>query len=142
MSDFKITGVGDEERFSTANGEFVSYEVQFEGQQGNGTAHHKRKASSPVPTVGEVIDADLVQKNGKTELKRVWKDKPRGGGGHSEDPKRSAEIRRMASQKCAVALLAVEVAAGLRFENSKASELLKPRIDFFENDAKEAGEKA
>ncbi len=95
--------------------------------------------------VGETIEGTIEPRQGfPSEFKQAAKQNGYGGGGGSrqEDPRKSAEIRRMASQKVAVALLAAEVAAGLTFENQKASELLKPRIQFFEDDAREAGEKA
>lgn len=145
MTDFKVLApVTELERFSTDKGTFVVYEIGFDGNDGKGTIRHKRKDSSPAPTPGETMDAEIKQTKDGPELKRVWKQNAasNGSSGYKEDPRKSAEIRRMASQKAAIALLAAEVAAGLTFQNEKASELLKPRIDFFEKDTIAAGEKA
>ena len=137
MSDFKIEEVLGREEFSTKNGDFVSYYVRFSGEQGIGEALHKRKASSPAPNVGEVIDAEIVHKGDKTELKRVWKQNGGGssGGGSKgyDDPKTIARITRSHAQK-----MALEHAKVLHFSGKLAEnygvESLKPIIDWFEND--------
>lgn len=141
MSQFTIEEVLGQEEFSTDHGSFIAYEVRFAGEQGAGTAQHKRKASSPAPTAGEIIDGELVHKNGRVELKRVWKDSPPGGGKpggggkwQPKTPEERLEERRRSAQIRAIELLAVEVSAGQKFTDQRASELLKPRIEFFFND--------
>jgi hypothetical protein len=145
MPSFTIEEVVSSEPFQNEHGEFTSYFVRFTGDQGSGEAAHNRKAASPAPAVGEVIDGEIVVKNGKPTLKRSYNPGARGAGGgmsRSEDPKRSAEIRRMACQRAAIELLTAEVAAGLTFEKEKASELLLPRIQWLEDDVRKAGERA
>lgn len=155
MSDFRIDEVLGQESFSTEHGQFVSYEVRFSGEQGSGIAQHKRKASSPAPKAGDTIDAEIVRKGEKTELKRVWKQD--GGGGRSggsprtEDPKKSAEIRRMASQKCALELLRIETDIAIAVKDEHSEKLfaklraegglsghIEKRTSFFESHAKAA----
>src|ERR1035441_4337186 len=143
MPDIPIEGVKQGDPYTTKHGsELVPYELAWTSPEGQHlTGQLSQKPETAPPQEGQTLDVTMEIKGDRRFLKKVPRDggHPGGGGGvrHSEDPKKSAEIRRMASQKCAVALLAVEVAAGLRFENSKASELLKPRIEYFENDAKE-----
>lgn len=138
MSDFKIEEILGQESFSTEHGQFVSYEVRFSGEQGSGVAQHKRKASSPAPKAGDVIDAEIVRKGEKTELKRVWKQNgggsPGGGGKSSyDDPKTIARITRSHAQK-----MALEHAKVLHFSGKLPDgygvESLKPIIDWFEAD--------
>lgn len=145
MTDFKVLApVTELERFSTDKGTFVVYEIGFDGNDGKGTIRHKRKDSSPAPTPGETMDAEIKQTKDGPELKRVWKQNApsNGSGGYKEDPRKSAEIRRMACQRAAIELLTAEVHAGLTFTNQKASDLLKPRVDWLEADVIAAGEKA
>ncbi len=106
-----------------------------------------QKPSTAAPTVGQRIDGTVE----KTDFgNRFKKDKPAfNGGGRVEDPKKSAEIRRMACQRAAIELLAVEVAANRTlfadrenlFDVTKASALLLPRIEWLEKDIIAAGEK-
>jgi hypothetical protein len=157
VSDFVIEEVIGQEGFSTANGEFTAYTVKFSGDQGRGEAQHNRKASSPAPVPGETVDGEIVHQNGRAMLKRIYK--PPGGqsggfkgGGRTEDPKKSAEIRRMASQKAGVALFNTEVALALAGnapnflaalgEPGGVSKQLLKRVQWFEDDAKAAGERA
>lgn len=146
MSQFTITEVDPETRSwqSSKGNPYISYKVGFKGEQGEGAGELSRPAKDPRPTVGETLPegTTLDSSNPRFPAKLV---EPRSGGGSKsfgKSPQERAEIRRMASQKAAVALLAVEVAAGLTFKDEKASEMLKPRIKFFEDDAREAGEKA
>jgi hypothetical protein len=133
MPDFTIREVLGEERFTIeGKGEFVAYNVTFDGEQGSGTAQHKRKASSPAPTVGEVIDGELVQRNGKTELKRVWKDKPPTGGGRS--PQDTKQIVRRHSQHMAMLHVASMERRGNLPENWNL-DALKKVIQWYQDDA-------
>lgn len=139
MSDFKIEEVLSQESFSTEHGQFVSYEVRFSGEQGSGVAQHKRKASSPAPAVGEVIDAELVQKNGKTELKRVWKQNGGGGGSSTgRSPQDTKQIVRQHSQHMAILWAAVLQKEGLQPNPDSFKPWLKNLIDWFHQDAEGA----
>jgi len=74
MPDFRVEApVTELERFSTDKGSFVVYEIGFSGAEGKGTIRHKRKDSSPAPTPGETLDAEIKQTKDGPELKRVWK---------------------------------------------------------------------
>lgn len=144
MPSFTINEVLGQEQFSTANGDFIAYRVKFSGDQGNGEAQHKRKASSPAPNAGETIDAELVHKNGKVELKRIYQ--PGGqsnGGGKSsyDDPKTIARITRSHAQKVAVEYLKIAHNRGTLPEDFKLGDI-GPIIDFFENDVRMAAERA
>jgi hypothetical protein len=86
VPDFTLTSVDpDPKPWTGDHGTFLIYKVSFEGEQGRGDAEMKTKSSSPAPTAGQVIDAEIVQKGGRPpELKRIWKDtrsngKPKGG---------------------------------------------------------------
>ena len=150
MADFTITAVEDGYReWAGEHGTFRIFDVRFEGQQGNGEAEIKRKSSSPAPTVGEVVDAEIVQKAGrKPELKRVYKPPggsgPRGNGGGNwrpRSPEETRAINRAVAQKNAIGLLGVELQAGLVAGDAiKASDLLKPRIDWLFDDLQKASE--
>lgn len=148
MSDFTLTAVKPEPRIWKGEyGEFAIYDVSFEGDQGQGDAQIKTKATSPAPTVGQVIDAEIVTKPGfPSELKRIPKQQGGfngGNGSRGKSPQESRQIARMAAQKAAIQLLDAEMRAGMvRPEGLKASELLTPRIDFFFNDILKAGEQS
>jgi hypothetical protein len=100
-------------------------------------------------------DYELLPKKGQfpRKLKRMQQGGSNGGGfNRSEDPKKSAEIRRMAAQKAGVALFNTEVALALAGNAPKflaalgepggvSKELVK-RLQYFDDDAKAAGEKA
>jgi hypothetical protein len=138
VSDFVIEEVLGQEDFSTANGDFTAYTVRFSGDQGNGTAQHNRKASSPAPVAGETIDAEIQHKNGKAMLKRLYK--PPGGqsggfNGGGRSPQDTKQIVRQHSQEMALRLLTLEIELGTVPKDAKASELLTPRIDWFQKDA-------
>ena len=115
MSDFTITEVQDEERFTTANGDFVSYTVAFEGNRGKGVAQHKRKASSPAPVVGETFDGEILHRNGRPELKRLYKPpagSSNGSRGKTGDFRTPEQIMRSDAHGKAMHWCDVKVAAG------------------------------
>lgn len=138
MSDFTITEVGGKEVFSNDHGEFAVYEVDFTGDQGTGHAIHKRKSSSPAPVPGEVIDAEIVHKNGKVELKRVWKQNGSGGGGGftgaGKSPEQQRSIVRQHSQDMAIRHCQILHLRG-ELGDVYNVEKLKPIIDWFVRDA-------
>lgn len=102
-----------------------------------------QKPETAPPSEGQEIDGDLIEGQYGKKLKKTYTPgSSNGGGGRTEDPKKSAEIRRMACQRAAIELLTAEVHAGLTFTNQKASDLLKPRVDWLEADVIAAGEKA
>jgi hypothetical protein len=133
MSAFTITEVLGTDEFSTENGSFVSYTVKFTGEQGAGTAQHTRKSASPAPTVGEVLDAELTTKNGKPQLKRIWKDKPPSGGG-GRSPQDTKQIVRQHSQHMAMLHVASMERRGKLPEDWNL-EALKKVIQWYQNDA-------
>lgn len=111
MSDFAIDEVLSEDHFHIApkgefkGGDFVSYEIMFSGDQGKGTGFTKRKEGSPAPVAGETFDGELVQKNGKTELKKVWKQGGSSNGGSGwkpRDPRETRQIIHQHAQKVAL----------------------------------------
>ena len=143
MSQFTITAVTDMDEWQSKEGApMITYTVDFEGEQGSGSAGHTRKAASPAPKSGDVLDAELVTKNGKTVLKRIWQENKPQQGGRGKSPGESRQIARMNAQSQALKLLELEIAMGKTFESEKASELLTPRIQFFFDDTKKAGEDA
>jgi hypothetical protein len=146
MPDFTLTAVQTPPKpWSGQYGDFHIYDVSFTGEQGQGDAQIKQKASSPAPTVGQVIDAEIVPKPGfPSELKRIPKQQNGfAAGGRDKSPQESRQIARMAAQKAAIELLRMELDTGIvSRESLKASELLTPRIDFFFNDILKAGESA
>lgn len=122
-------------------GEFQVWKVQVHDGQQSIAATLNTKLGKSGPSVGERIEGELTKGPHGNKLKRAAQSYgSKGGGGKS--PQERKEIRRMASQRAGIELLAVEVAAGLRFENVKASDLLLPRVQWFEDDARKAGEKA
>lgn len=140
VSDFTIQEVLGEERFSIeGKGDFVAYTVSFDGEQGRGIAQHKRKANSPAPAAGETIDAEIVQKNGKTELKRIWTGAPSNGGGKNfqRDPKDTAQIVRQHSQHMAMLHVASMERRG-KLPDSWDLEALRKVIDWYQADAEKA----
>ena len=144
MPVFTITYVGEPKELQakdTYSAKLI-YPVEIAEDTPHGKDFELWQETTTAPPMLGPIEAEIVPAKGtfKPRLKRAKKGfRGNGGGGYKEDPKKSAEIRRMASQKAAIALLSCEVAAGLRFGDQKASELLKPRIDFFEKDVEEAG---
>ena len=155
---FTIEAVAPESRkwSSKHGGEFLSYTVNVSGGdafQGE-AVELTRKPDSPAPTLGEVLaDYELLPKKGQypRKLKRMPQANSGGRGGYKDDPKRSAEIRRMASQKCALELLRIEtdIAIAQKDEHSEKlfsqlraqgglSKAIEARTSFFESHAKAA----
>ncbi len=102
MSTFVIEEVLSQEEFSTEHGVFRAYEVRFSGDTAKGIATHKRKASSPPPTPGETIDAEIIRKGERTELKRVWQPNRPGASSGGRSPQDTRQIVRQHSQKVAM----------------------------------------
>ena len=152
MPDYTVEAVLDMREWVGDHGTFHIYDVEFSGEQGSGKAEIKRKSTSPAPKAGDVIDAEIVTKGDRTELKRIWQEnKPsasKGSGWQPKSPAERAEIRRLAAQKAAVVVLGhqITIAAATgdseRFKGKTANELLTPLIDYFDGDAKKAGEDA
>lgn len=88
MSDFTIERVNGMREWTGDHGTFHIFEVEFTGAQGAGTAEIKRKDSSPAPVAGETIDAEIIRKGDRTELKRIYKpgggSSSNGGGGRGK----------------------------------------------------------
>lgn len=152
MPSFTITSVDPDPRpWNTKKGNpWLSYKVEYTGDQGASIAGEpselSRPADAPAPKPGEVIDAEIDNSNPAfpPKLREARKNGGGGGGGfRGKSPEERTEMRRMSAQKQAIALLDVELKSGLipaeKLAAVKASELLKPRIDFFDDDAKAAG---
>lgn len=143
MPMYSVTAVERDGGFTNEHGEFFSWKLMVKDGDTSTECSINTRSDKPAPTVGQQIDGTLEPGKFRPKLKKNFSGGGGGGGGpRTEDPKKSAEIRRMASQRAGIELLAVEVAAGLRFENVKASDLLLPRVQWFEDDARKAGEKA
>lgn len=140
MSSFEILSATKKEGLDDKP--FNVWIVEFKGEQGAGTAEMVRNKDRPAPS--GTVDAEIEHGQYGAKLKEARKGGSngfRGGGGKS--PQERAEIRRMASQKVAVELLALEVASGLKFsEQHTAGSMLKTRIDWLDGDVREAGERA
>ena len=84
MSEFTLTKVHENPRRWSPSDEpskvFLYWDVECEGDQGRtepgATASWRTKEGDPAPTQGMKVDAELVHKNGKVELKAIR----RGGG--------------------------------------------------------------
>lgn len=153
MASFQILAVSDSTReWKTKDGQktFIAYKVQFKGDQGEGSAELSRLNSSPAPAVGQTIDADLKNDNPAFPAKLIEK-RSFGGKGGGKSPQERAEIRRMASQKCALELLRIEtdIAIAVKDEHSEdlftklraeggLSKAIEKRTLFFESHAKAA----
>lgn len=142
--------------FKNDYGEFQVWKVQIHDGEKSLTADLNTKLGKSGPTIGERIEGDLTKGPYGWKLKRAAQNGGGGGGGpRTEDPKKSAEIRRMASHKVAVELLGIEVQVALArasrgeastlldaITNAGASTVLPRRIEWFEGDAKAAGDRA
>jgi hypothetical protein len=155
MPEFTLTAVKPEVRYwEGEHGRFAIYDVSFEGSQGRGDAQIKQKDSSPAPTVGQTVDAEIVHKKPgfPPELKRNYQQGGRGGGGSggwkSKSPEEVKAINRAVAQKNAILLLGVEVQAGKAFALEQGQDfavgllapLLKSRVDWLFEDLQKAGE--
>lgn len=138
MPNFTITEVVSQKPWDSKYGPMIAYKVRFEGEQGTGEAQLNQKAGSPAPKIGETVDGLLEPTDFGYKLKRVHQQKAISGKSAQE----RAEIRRLAAQKAAIELLRLEIETGRVPKDAKASALLTPRIDFFDDDCKLAGEKA
>lgn len=144
MSAIKILKVGGSKDWTGDHGTFRIYDVTFESGDQRGQGQVKKKVDSPAPSEGETFEGTIVDKGAfPPELKRAQQAPSNGGGGGRApmSPAKEAEIRRLACQKSAVALLVAEVSMGQE-KPGTVSELLKKRIDWLEEDCIAAGEKA
>ena len=149
MSIYKLTAVEQGDTFTTEHGQFQAWTVHVLPEDVDAQLNTK-VGSGKAPEVGEEIDGTLSKGPRGWKLKRAFNagTNPRKGGyeewppAHERDPSKNAAIIRTSAIKAAIDLLAVEVAAGIPMGETKASDLLKPRIEFFEKDIKEAAEKA
>lgn len=99
---------------------FVFYDILFEGAQGRADdpskpASWKTLKGEDAPAEGETVEAEIVHKNGKVELKRPKKGGGWNGGGgapRQRDPLETKRIVRQHSQKIALMYIQAKVAAG------------------------------
>lgn len=115
MSEFVLTAVETPPKEWTGDhGTFHIYTVQFKGDQGEGTAQIKQKASSPAPTEGQTLDAEIVHKREglPPELKRIYQNRNGGGSKKGGGDYRSPE-QIMRSFAHSHALKWLEIKAGM-----------------------------
>lgn len=134
-------------------GPLVIYTIELRDEGRVVQAEMMQKPESPAPKAGDVLEGTLTTSGFGMKFKR---DKPAfGGKGGGKSPAERAEIRRMASHKVAVELLGIEVQVALariargeesslleKITNAGASTVLPKRIEWFEGDAKAAGDRA
>lgn len=141
MPTYLIEHAEKKNEYADKYGPKVAYNLKISGE--NGVIEMSQKPETAPPTPGQEIDGDIKETEFGKKFKKTYAPGSSNGfsGGRTEDPKKSAEIRRMACQRAAIELLTAEVHAGLTFANQKASDLLKPRVDWLEADVIAAGEK-
>lgn len=146
MSTFQILSATEKKRFTgSKGGEFIVWNVEFDGNDARGNAELVKAATSPTPSGS--IDATLEQTQYGPKLKETRKD-GFGGGQRGKSPQERAEIRRLASHKVAVETLSLQVRLAVangdteKFKGKTPQELLGNLIAFFDDDAREAGERA
>lgn len=143
MTTFVIASAEKKNEYSDKFGPKVAYMLRLVGR--DEPVEISQKPETAPPAEGQQIDGTIEDGKYGPKFKKIYAQNGSGssnGGGRTEDPRKSAEIRHLASVKAALHLLEIEVRAGATFENEKASEMLKPRIAFFENLAREAGRDA
>lgn len=146
MSQFQIQAVKEDTRQwkTKAGNPWVSYTVQFKGEQGQGEAELARPADTLPPTVGETVEAEIEHTNFGAKLREARQSASKATGGYKgRNPQEQAMIARQSAQKAALKLLETELTIGsLKAEEIKGKslqELLTPRIDYFFNDTMAAG---
>lgn len=105
MAEFVLTAVEmPPKEWTGDHGTFHIYTVQFKGDQGEGTAQIKQKASSPAPTEGQTLDAEIVHKREglPPELKRIYQNRNGGGAPRQRDPVETKRIIHQHAQKVAI----------------------------------------
>lgn len=142
MSNFTILSVNGMKEWTGDHGTFHIYDVDFDGEQGRGAGQIKQKDTSPAPTVGQVIDAEIVQKPGRPpELKRVWKQSSNGGGAsgrsYGKSPEERAQIARMNAHGHALKYWEMKYAADTSFRIASWEDYLKV-VELFYADVKAA----
>lgn len=156
MPMYSVTAVERDGGFTNEHGEFHSWKLMVKDGETSTECSINTRSDKPAPTVGQQIDGTLEPGKFRPKLKKNFSGGGGGGGGpRTEDPKKSAEIRRMASHKVAVELLGIEVQVALArasrgeastlldaITNAGASTVLPRRIEWFEGDAKAAGDRA
>jgi hypothetical protein len=149
-AEFEITKVHGEPRvFSTKHGPLASYTVSCKSDQGAAdSAELVKKPESNPPSVGERFMAELIPKDGfPPRLKRISDGGARpspaqtvAGGGD----RRGAEILRQHSQDMALRVIEFRAAHGVMTDKEKGAttELIQKYADWFDRDAKAAGDRA
>jgi hypothetical protein len=139
-STFEILSVGDTpRRWNSKTGKpWISYPVEFKGEQGQGKAELSRPEGKPAPTVGEKVEADLDNSNPSFPAKLVEVFKG-GGGGKSfgksfgKSPQERKSIVRQHSQEMALMHCSLLQKQGKLAENYGV-DALKAIVDWFTAD--------
>jgi hypothetical protein len=123
---------------SDKGGSMQSWNLKLIDGQGEYECQANTKLGNEFPAIGEDVEGE-IKRGGPGQPNRFKKayTAPTPGaskGWQPKSPEERIEERRRSAQIRAIELLAVEVSAGMKFENEKASELLKPRITFFFDD--------
>ena len=156
MPTYTLKAVTAGDRYTTKHGQFEAWDVEVEHDGGAVVAQLSTKADSKAPEVGETVDATLTSSSKGWRLKKNFKPSGGSGGGsggkkggyeewppaHERDPYKDACIITTSAIKAAINLLAVEVAAGMNFQETKATDFLRPRVDYFFKMIRDAGEAA
>jgi hypothetical protein len=132
--------------------EKIIYDVLFSDGT---TAELFQNVETAAPAKGDVLEGTIEPSKfggGMTFRKDKTGFSGGSGGGkkgyeewppaHERDPYKDACIITTSAIKAAINLLAVEVAAGTSLKDVKATDLLRPRVDYFFKMIKEAGEAA
>jgi hypothetical protein len=147
---FRILGVDPNVRdVQLTHGMFKSYRMELGTPQNERVAAEwLRKASSPAPQVGELIEGYLQPPKDQRfppSFKQAQKQAGGFSGPRPEDPKRAAAIQRMHSQK--VALEAIRLAAEIGVIEKPADSaalfaLVGKTADWFDNDVQRVREQS
>lgn len=150
MPSFTVNKAEFKKKFEgKKGGTFAVYTVELKDEQGFTNAELVQKEETPAPKQGDVLEGTLESTEYGQKFKKEQSFGGKGGGGKS--PKERAEIRRMASQKCALELLRIEtdIAIAVKDEHSEKlfaklrekgglSSAVEARTSFFESHAKAA----
>lgn len=150
MPSFTVNKAEFKKKFDgKKGGTFAVYTVELKDEQGFTNAELVQKEETPAPKPGDVLEGSLESTEYGMKFKKEQSFSGKGGGGKS--PKERAEIRRMASQKCALELLRIETDIAIAMKDEHSEKLfaklreegglsghIEARTSFFESHAKAA----
>lgn len=136
MPSFQIESVLGHRVWTGRYGPMLSYDCEFKTEQGIARVEWSKKPDSPEPKVGETVEGELESTTHGMKFKQA-RSAP-AGAFRGKSPIERNEIARMASQRTAVELLAVEVAAGKSPDKLMQDAFLQ-RVEMLYQDIKKAG---